>query len=107
MIERFKNIKDKLDNNPQLKAKFQELKPQRTIWGFLGIIIFFFVPEIINILYYKEINRWVADSTNIYYSKELADKIIWITQKIFNGEISYINLGLGFALLWWLYSDSN
>ncbi|NOZ91189.1 MAG: hypothetical protein GXO60_07910 [Epsilonproteobacteria bacterium] len=103
MKEKLKNIQNNFKNNPKIQEKLQEMKPKKTIWGFLGIVLFFFVPEIINVLYYKEINFWVANSASLYYPPELAEKLVWVVGKTFNGEISFVNLGLGFGFLWWLY----
>ena len=103
MKEKLKNIQNRLRNNPKFQARIQELKPKKTIWGFLGIVFLFFVPEVINFLYYQEINIWVVESATIYYPTEVANKIIWITQNIFNGELSFVNLGLGAFFLWWFY----
>jgi len=103
MRKKLKNIQNNLKNNPKFQEKLQEIKPQKTIWGFLGIILFFFVPEIINVLYYQELNNWVVNSAYLYYPPEIADKIIWLVRKTFDGEISFVNIGLGFGFLWWLY----
>jgi len=103
MKQKLKNIQHNLKNNPEFQAKLQEMKPKKNIWGFLGVILFFFVPELVNILYYQEINTWVAKSAHLYSSPELADKLIWVMQESFNGELSFINLGIGFGFLWWLY----
>jgi hypothetical protein len=94
---------DHIKNNPELQAKLKELKPKKTIWGFLGVVLLFFVPEAINLLYHQEINGWMVDNATFYYPPELADKVIWVTKKAFDGELSFLNIGLGFLFLWWLY----
>ena len=103
MRQKLKNIQYNLKNNPEFQAKLQELKPKKSIWGFLGVVLFFFVPEAINIFYYQEINSWISDSVHLYYSSDIADKVIWLGKKAFDGELSFVNLGLGFLFLWWLY----
>ena len=102
MKQKLRNIQHNLKNNPEFQAKLQDMKPKKTIWGVLGVVLFFFVPEIINVLYYQEINQWVAQTAHLY-SPKLADKLIWVMKEVFNGEISFLNLGLGVGFLWWLY----
>jgi hypothetical protein len=103
MRQKIKNIQHNLKNNPEFQAKLQEMKPKKTIWGVLGVVLLFFVPEVINFFYYQEINQWVAESAYLYYPAEVADKVVWITKKMFDGALSFINIGLGFLFLWWLY----
>ena len=103
MKQKLRNIQHNLKNNPKFQAKLQEIKPKKTIWGFLGVVLLFFVPEVVNFLYAQEINSWMLESAHVYYPPELADKIIWVSRKIFDGELSFINIGLGFVFLWWLY----
>ena len=103
MKQKLKNIKYNLKHNPEFQAKLQEMKPKKTIWGFLGVVLLFFVPEVINVLYSQEINSWMVESAPLYYSAELADKAIWITKKMFDGELSFINIGLGLGFLYWMY----
>jgi CDP-diglyceride synthetase len=103
MKEKIKIIQSRFKNNPKVQEQLQKMKPKKTIWGFLGIILFFFVPEILNVLYYQEINNWVAQNAHIYYPPNIADKVIWLVKHTFNGEVSYVNLALGFGFLWWFY----
>ncbi len=103
MRKKLKNIQEKLKNNPELQATLQKLKPQKSIWGFLGVVLFFFVPEVVNFFYASEINEWMSSMAYSHYSPDLAEKIVWITEKSFDGELSFFNIGLGFIFLWWLY----
>jgi CDP-diglyceride synthetase len=102
MKQKLKNIRHNLKHNPEFQAKLNELKPKKTVWGFLGVVLLFFVPEVVNFLYSQEINSWMVEVMSLY-PPEWADKAIWITQKLFDGELSFLNIGLGFAFLWWLY----
>ncbi len=67
------------------------------------MVLLFFVPEVVNFFYYQEINQWMAEMAQVNYPPELADKVIWITKKAFNGKLSFVNITLGFVFLWWLY----
>ncbi len=99
MREKFENLK----NNPEFQEKLKEMKPKKTIWGFLAIVLFFFLPELLNVLYYQEINAWFWEFFNANYPPALADKMVWLMGKVFDGELSFLNIGLGVGLLWWMY----
>ncbi len=79
------------------------MKPKKTIWGFLAIVLFIFLPEFLNVFYYQEINEWFLKFFNSYYPPEVVDKMVWLTGKIFDGNLSFLNIGLGIGLLWWMY----
>jgi len=102
MKQKLKNIQHNLKHNPEFQAKLKELKPKKTVWGFLGVVLLFFVPEVVNFLYSQEINGWMVEVMSLY-PPEWADKVIRVTQKMFDGELSFFNIGLGFVFLWWLY----
>jgi hypothetical protein len=97
--KRFKHIK----NDPKFQEKLQEMQPQKSIWGFLVVILLFFVPELINDLYHKEILLWITEFANNTPNQQMSDLLIWIAKKIFTGEISWLNLALGVGFLVWLF----
>ena len=99
MKEKFENLK----NNPEFQEKLNKMKPKKTIWGFLLIVVLVFVPELLNILYYQEINAWLLEFFNAYYPPQFIDKLVWMTGKVFDGHLSFINIGIGLGLLWWMY----
>ena len=102
MKQKLNNIQNNLKNNPEFQAKLQEIKPKRSIWGVLMVIFIFFVPELLSYLWSPEINEWVGE-----FVKErptaIGDSLIWTTKKLFNGEVSWLNLGLGFAFFYWMF----
>jgi len=103
MKQKLKNIQHNLKHNVEFQFKLQEMKPKKTIWGFLGVVLIFFVPELVNIFYYQEVNSFMAEFVQLYYPPELGDKVLWLVRKTFDGELSFVNIGLGFGFLWWLY----
>ena len=92
-----------LKNNPEFQSKLQQMRPKKSIWGFLGVVLIFFVPEVLNILYYQEINEWIVDFTRTAPSQQMGDMLVWMSQKTFDGKISWVNLALGVAFLVWLF----
>ena len=92
-----------LKNNPEFNQKLKEIKPKKTIWGFLLIVVFVFLPELLNVLYYQEINAWLLELFNTYYPPRWIDNMVWLTGKVIDGKLSFINIGIGLGLLWWMY----
>jgi len=101
MKQKLNNLK----NNPEFQAKLQEMKPKKSIWGILGVILFFFVPEVINVLWYKEITAWIMELIHSAPKTPASELLEWSTEKMFTGEISLVNIALGIAILVWIFWD--
>jgi len=77
------------------------MKPDKTIWGFLGITLFFILPEIIAFIWGVEITAYAkealvqASSPESYYYDGLI--------MLFEEGGSWFNLFLGFVFLIWLF----
>jgi len=99
MKKQLKHIKD----NPKFQEKLQEMQPKKSIWGFLAVILLFFVPELVNFLYHKEILQWITEFANNTPNQQISKLLIWMGKEIFTGEISWINLALGVGFLVWLF----
>ena len=97
--KQFKHIK----NDPKFQEKLQEMQPKKSIWGFLAVILLFFVPELVNFLYYKEILLWITEFANNTPNQEMSKLLIWMGKEMFTGEISWLNLALGVGFLVWLF----
>ena len=99
MKEKLNNLK----NNPEFQAKLQEMKPKRNIWGILGVVLFFFVPEVVNVLWHVEITAWITELIKSAPVTPMSRLLEWMTDKAFTGEISFFNIGLGIAFLVWIF----
>ncbi|MBU1667942.1 hypothetical protein KKC13_05945 [bacterium] len=99
MKQKLNNLK----NNPEFQDKLQQMKPSRSILGVLGVILVFFVPEIMSYFYSVEINHWVVELAQTASSENIGNLLEWSTQKLFTGEVSWINIGLGVAFMVWLF----
>ena len=97
--KRFKHIK----NNPKFQEKLQEMQPKKSIWGFLAVILLFFVPELVNVLYHKELLLWITEFANDAPTQQMSKLLIWMGKEMFTGEISWLNLALGVGFLVWLF----
>jgi hypothetical protein len=102
MKHKLKAKVQQLAQNPQTKQALLSMKPEKSLWGFFGIIFFFIAPEIIafiwgvNITTYAQNELLLATSTiDQYYYKLLI--------MLFEDGGSWINLGIGTALLIWLF----
>jgi hypothetical protein len=103
MKKKLKKIQENLKNNPEFQAKLEEIKPKRNFFGFLFVVLFFFVPEVINYLWGLELNAWIVNLVQNAPENILSDALIWLSKESFDGQVSFVNIGLGIALLYWVY----
>ncbi len=99
MKERLNNLK----NNPEFQAKLQDMKPKRNIWGIFAVVLFFFVPEVVNVLWHEEITAWIFNLIESAPVTPLSDLLKWATGKIFTGKVSFVNIGVGIGFLVWIF----
>ena len=101
MKQRIKSAAERAASNPILRKSAQSLKPDRTVWGVLGILLFFILPEIIAFIWGTEITKW-AHAHTLTEPTEMGRRMYWLLEKIFEDGGSWINLGIGLALLGWM-----
>ena len=98
-------MKTKVKNiakNPKVKAAVHSMKPTKTLWGFLGVILFFIVPEIIAFVWGGEITHFAT--TALAHADTAASEAYYQALIfLFEDGGSWINLGIGMALLVWLF----
>lgn len=89
-------------NNPVLRKTAQQMKPEKTIWGFLGVVLFFIVPEIVAFIWGADITAYAHAQMLHAPSEPLAT---WYEALImlFEDGGSWVNLAIGFAFLGWLF----
>lgn len=104
MKKRIKNAAQRAARNPALKKSAESLKPNRSIWGVLGIIGFFILPELIGFIWGKEIAEW-AHMHTITEATAIGRKSYWALEMLFEDGGSWINLSIGVVLLGWLAWD--
>ena len=98
MKQKIKAKAKAIAQNPQTKQAIASMKPEKNFWGISGVVLFFFVPEII--AYF-----WGADITT-YAKNELLTPHDFIETQyyemlvmLFEEGVSYLNLAIGMALL--------
>ncbi len=101
MKEKIKTKVKIIKENPKVQEAVKSMKPDRTIWGFLGVVLFFILPEIVAFIWGVEITQYAYDSlatasaTQSYYYDGLI--------MLFEDGGSWFNLILGFVFLAWLF----
>ncbi|MDD3603304.1 MAG: hypothetical protein PHZ17_08355 [Sulfurovum sp.] len=102
MKTKIKQKTTKLIQNPATQKALLSLKPEKSLWGAAGVVLFFIVPEIIAFIWGDEITRFakealLADPSSIehYWYEFLV--------MLFESGGSWLNLFLGIALLIWLF----
>ncbi|QIR77172.1 hypothetical protein FA592_13385 [Sulfurospirillum diekertiae] len=92
----------KIARHPATRKALSDMKPKKTLWSALGIILFFIAPEIIAYFYATEIVHFAQNGLAMQPSSlEKFDYEILI--KLFEDGISWFNLGFGVVLLVWLF----
>ncbi|MDD2830203.1 MAG: hypothetical protein PHW18_11575 [Sulfuricurvum sp.] len=88
--------------NPKTKEALKSMKPEKSIWGFLGILFFFIVPEIIAFIYGTEITAYAKNAlvlSPLWFEKYYFDFLVMM----FKDGGSWLNLLIGVGLLIWLF----
>lgn len=88
--------------NPATKKVIVSMKPQKTIWGFLGVILFFILPEVITFFYGSGITSY-ANTQLITASNFEMHSYYKLLVMMFGDGVSWLNLIMGFSLLIWLF----
>lgn len=101
MKNKIKNLKE----NEKFQENLQKMKPKRNIWGILGVILFFFVPEYFKVQYSKEIHEWIVNLAQNYPNEQIKEMLITTSSKLFDGTVSILNISLGIAFLVWIFWD--
>ena len=104
MNKHIRSAAKRVAKNPVLQKSAQSLKPNRSIWGVLGVLLFFIVPEITGFIWGEEITDW-AHAQILSEPTEVGRKLYWVLEKLFEDGGSWINLSIGALLLIWLFWD--
>lgn len=88
--------------SPKTKEAIIAMKPEKSVWGFLGIVVFIILPEIIAFIWGVEITAYAKEG--LLHTTSTVDKYYFdLLVMLFEEGGSWINLGLGAALLIWLF----
>lgn len=98
-------MKDKLQKiarHPATKHALLSMKPEKTIWGILGVCLFFIAPEIIAFFWSHEIVHYAQDALLLHPA--MPEKYLYeLLIKLFEEGMNWFNLTFGIVLLIWLF----
>lgn len=100
--EKLLTASHRVRNSPVLRQSVARMKPKKTVWGFLGIVVFFFVPEIVAFGWGADITAYARTQMLLAPSASLAT---WYEGLIllFQEGGSWVNLAIGSAFLVWFF----
>jgi len=101
MKEKIKKIQKRIDSDPKLKEAVSKIKPKKNIWGILGIVLFFFVPELVTYIWQDELIAW-AHLHSLTEPLELQRWTYKQLETMFISGVSWVNITLGIVLLIWV-----
>ncbi len=93
---------EQIAKSPSTKKALMSMKPEKSIWGFIGVILFFIVPEIIAFIYGVEITLYAKEGLSIATSA-VERQYYNLLVMLFEEGGSWVNLTFGFVLLIWLF----
>lgn len=91
-----------LAQNPATRNVLHSMKPAKTVWGFLGVVLFFIFPEIVAFIWGADITRYAQNELLVATSVP-EQQYYQLLEMMFKEGGSWINLGIGMALLIWLF----
>ncbi|OHD89117.1 hypothetical protein [Sulfuricurvum sp. RIFCSPLOWO2_12_FULL_43_24] len=89
-------------HHPKTAQALKSMKPEKSVWGFLGIVLFLIVPEIIAFIYGAPITAYAKDALShspAWYEKYYFDFLLMM----FEEGGSWFNLAIATALLIWFF----
>lgn len=101
-MHRLKAKARKIAQHPATKKALVSLKPEKSLWGFLGIVLFLIVPEIIAFIWGAPITAFAKGQLLLnpsLFEEQYYDVLVMLFE---NGG-SWFNLAIGAALLIWFF----
>jgi len=80
----------------------KKIKPATTWWALIGIIFFFFVPEIIAFFWGEDLKVYFTNIAKTYHGTILEKLYMEVADMISENSLLNIAIGLGFVY-WWYY----
>ncbi len=105
MKQKVQKIQERINSDPKLKEAVEKIKPKKTVWGILGIVLFFFIPELVTYIWQEELVDW-AHLHSITEASSSVRMIYRQLEKMFLSGVSWFNIILGLLLLFWVMRSS-
>lgn len=88
--------------SPKTQEAIKSMKPEKSVWGFLGIVLFLIVPEIIAFTYGVEITEYAKEA--LTHNPATLEKYYFdFLVMMFEEGGSWVNLAIAAALLVWFF----
>lgn len=102
MKHKIKSKAQQLVKNPIAKKALLSMKPDKSLWGFLGIVFFLIVPEIIAFIWGINITAHAKAQLPLatFFVEEQYYNLLII---LFEEGGSWVNIAIAIALLIWLF----
>jgi len=104
MKEKIKAVKERLEHDPKFQKALKSQKPKKSVWGVLGIVLFFFVPELVTYIWQDELIRW-AHLHSVTEPLEMQRWLYVQLEDMFKSGVSWFNILFGSLLLLWLFKS--
>lgn len=102
MKQTLKSKAKSIAGHPVTKKALHDMKPKKSLWGILGVLLFFIAPEVIAYFYSQEITLFAKEA--ILKQPPLLEKALYdVLIMLFEEGISWLNLGIGVVFLVWLF----
>lgn len=102
MKHKLKTKAQQIAQHPSTQKALTAMKPEKSVWGFLGIVLFFIAPEIIAFIWGAPITAFAK--AQLLTSPSLFEKQYYdLLVMLFEDGGSWVNLAIGVALLVWLF----
>lgn len=102
MKHKIKTKIKQITQHPRTQKVLVSLKPEKSVWGFLGIVLFLIVPEIIAFIWGIEITAF-AKAQILFASSFLETQYYSVLLMLFKEGGSWFNLSIAAALLIWFF----
>ncbi|RUM76872.1 MAG: hypothetical protein DSZ12_01140 [Sulfurovum sp.] len=102
MKRKIRILQAKIEQDPKFKEAIERMRPQKNIWGILGIVTFFFLPEIVVYLWQDELVSW-AHRHSLIEPLSLQRMLYAQLEEMFASGVSWFNITLGVLFLVWLW----
>ena len=100
MTRKIRIIQQRLENDPKFQDALSRLRPEWSFWGVAGVVLFFFVPELITAIWQEPLIQW-THLHSITEPLSLMREMYAMLEEMFRDGVSWVNIGLGVLFLWW------
>jgi hypothetical protein len=102
MKQKIKDKAQQIAQSPKTKEVVSSVKPEKSVWGFLGVVVFFILPEIVAFIWGADITAYAKEQLPLAASF-IERQYFELLVMLFEEGGSWVNLGIGIALLIWLF----